>query len=151
MKNSINELIQFILTKDFGETIDNEKCAKILKINLNDEEQFKKYKSIMGRIKKNLIDYGYILKTVSGIGYYIMKPKEISSYCYRKYMTGTIKLLDKSEHILECTKTDELSQVRTEEYNNVCNLNKSLKDEIFSSIRQSGYYRRKQYYDNLED
>lgn len=150
-KQRIQETVEYILDKKYGSTINFDKLAKILHYNIDDEQEFKKFKSTMGRIKTFLVDYGYILKSIGGIGYYILKPKQISSHCYRTYVTKTQRLLDKSEYILEHTDQLELDDIRLEEYRNMLDLNKNLIKEMENVIVTSGYYMRKKYYDNLED
>jgi hypothetical protein len=149
-KQRIQETVEFILSKSYGATIYFEELAKMLHYNIEDEKGLKKFKSTMARIKSFLIDYGYILKSISGIGYYILKPNQISGHCYRTYVNKSRRLLDKSENILEHTDKTELDEVRTEEYRNMLELNKSLIKGMEEIICASGYYLRKNYYDSLE-
>lgn len=150
-KQRIQELVEHILDKDYGQTISNEEASKILHYNIDSEEEFKKYKSTMARIKNFLIDYGYILKSIAGIGYYILKPKQIAGHCYRTYIVKTQRLLGKSDRILTHTDKTELSDIRKEEHANVLQLNTAVNAGIWNTIQASGYYKRKTYYDNLED
>ena len=150
-RERIGELVEFITSKNYGETISNEEAGRILHYNIDDEAEFKKYKSTMARVKNFLIDYGYILKSIAGIGYYILKPKQIAGHCYRTYIQRTQGLLEKSNKILTHTDKTELSQVRKEEHSNMLELNTVLDNAIWRTIQASGYYKRKAYYDNLED
>lgn len=147
----IQELTEKILDMNYGETIEFEECARILHYNIELEEEAKKFKSMMAKIKNFLIDYGYVLKTIGGIGYYILKPKQISGYCYKTYMTKTSRLLAKSERILNHTDETELSDTRMEEYENAKMLNQELQEAIEGTINSSVYYSRKDYYNSLED
>lgn len=153
-KQNIQELIEYILdNKKQGDTISNIEASRILGINLdsNNDKEKQRYRALMGRVKNFLIEKGYILKGISGIGYYILRSKQVSSYCYRTYMRKTMNLLDKSERILRHTDKTELTGDRIEEYNNAVELNQNLSDEILNSIESSKYYSRKFYYDSLED
>lgn len=150
-EKNIEELIEFITSKSYGDTIPIYTAADILKYNIEDEKELKKFKSMMCRVKNALIEYGYVLKTISGIGYYILKPKQISSYCYRTYMTRTQNLLEKSEKILNHTDKEELTETRIEEYNNAKQLNEELIENLSKTIITSKYYDRKAYYDSLKD
>lgn len=151
-KGKIQEVVEFILDhKKYGDTITYEEVANIFKINIEIEEDFKKLKSSMGRVKNFLIGKGRILKGVSGIGYYILKPKQVSNYCYRTYIRRTMDLLDKSQLILEHTDTTELSVDRKQEYDSVVELNQKVNDCVWNTINTSGYYDRKTYYDSLQD
>ena len=150
-KERIQDLVEYILDKDYGDTITIIEAGRILHFNVDNEDELKKMKSTMGRVKNFLIDYGYVLKSISGIGYYILKPKQIAGHCYHTYITRTRKLLDKSDRILTHTDKTQLSDIRKEEHTNVLELNTVLNDEIWKTTQASGYYKRKTYYDNLED
>lgn len=150
-KDRIAELVEFILDKNYGEVVLNSELSKILHYNIDDEKEFAKFKSTMCRVKNFLVDYGYILKSVSGTGYYILKPKQIAGHCYHTYIVKTQRLLDKSDRVLNHTDGTQLSEIRKEEFNNVLELNTVLNDKIWETIKHSGYYDRKAYYDSLED
>lgn len=102
-KQNIQQAIEYILDKDYGSTIAHNELSKILQYNIEYEEELKKYKSVMARIKNFILQYGYVLKSVSGIGYYILKPSQVSSHCYRTYVKSAGRMYDKSEFILEHT------------------------------------------------
>lgn len=150
-KQRIQETVEYILSKKYGDVLSNIELGRILHYNIDDEKEFVKFKSMMGRIKSFLIDYGYILKSVSGIGYYILKPKQITGHCYRTYVKKSQRALDKSSYILDHTDLTELSDTRKEEFDNFQNLNKELIDSMDKLITASRYYDRKAYYDSLED
>lgn len=150
-KQRIQELVEYILDKNYGETISLEEVGRILHYNIDHENELNNLKSTMARVKNFLIDYGYILKSIAGIGYYILKPKQIAGHCYRTYIVKTQRLLDKSDRILTRTDRTELSDIRREEHANVLQLNTDVNEGIWNTIQASGYYKRKTYYDNLED
>lgn len=147
----IAELVNTILELNYGSTISFYKCAEILHYNIDDEKEKRKFQNSMSRVRNFLIDYGYVLKSVAGIGYYILKPKQISGYCYHTYIRKTENLLDKSSRILTHVATSELSDIRKEEHQNVIDLNLDVTNAIDSTIEASEYYNKKNYYDNLED
>lgn len=150
-KQRIQELVEYVTGLNYGETISFEKAASILHYNIEDEKELKKFRSTMARVKNILIDYGYILKTITNVGYYILKPKQISGYCYHTYIRRTENLLEKSSRILLHTETVNLSPARKEEHDNVRSLNAALINVIDTTIENSSYYNKKNYYDNLED
>ena len=147
----IAELVEIILDMNYGDTVSINKCASTLHYNIEDEKEKKKFQSTMSRVKNYLIDYGYVLKSIVGVGYYILKPKQISGYCYHTYIRRTENLLNKSGRILNHVAQSELSDIRKEEYNNVCDLNLDVTNAIDTTIENSEYYDKKSYYDNLED
>ena len=147
----IAELIDMILELGYGSTISKYKCASVLHYNIDNEKEKKKFLSTMSRVKNFLIDYGYVLKGIAGVGYYILKPKQISGYCYHTYIRKTETLLNKSERILNHVEQNELSDIRKQEYFNVCDLNMVITSVIDTTIKNSEYYHKKNEYDNLED
>jgi hypothetical protein len=147
----IQEAIEFILSKERGSTINNYELAKILNYNIDDEEELVKFKSTMGRIKNFLIDYGYIIKSISGVGYYILKSKQIAGHCYHTYIRKSEKLLNKSERVLNHIDTSELSSVRVKERREVLDLNNDLKTNYENTVNNSSYIKNKSDYDLLED
>lgn len=149
-KQNIQETIEFILNKNYGETILNRELSDILGYNIDYDEEFKKYKSTMLRVKNFLIKYGYILKSVGGAGYYILKPSQISSHCYRTYVKKAIRTIDKSNYVLECTKQAGMNKDRKEEIENMIQMSKDLSETMWNTVTESAYYSRKEYYDNLE-
>jgi len=150
-KQRMAELIETILEMNYGETIGFNKCASILHYNIEDEHEKRKFRSTMSRVRNFLIDYGYVLKNITGVGFYILKPKQISGYCYHTYIRNTENLLNKSSRILRHVEQNELSGIRKEEYHNVCDLNKDVINAIDTTIEKSQYWNNKKYYDNLED
>ena len=147
----IQEAIEFILSKERGSTINNYELAKILNYNIDDEEELVKFKSTMGRIKNFLIDYGYIIKSISGVGYYILKSKQIAGHCYHTYIRKSEKLLNKSERVLNHIDTSELSSIRVKERREVLDLNNDLKTNYENTVNNSSYIKNKSDYDLLED
>ena len=78
-ENRIKDAVDYILDKDYGSTIPFGTLADIMRYNIEDEQEEKKFKSTMGRVKNILIDSGYILKIITGVGYYILKPNKFIS------------------------------------------------------------------------
>lgn len=150
-KQHKQECIEYILNKNYGDTISNGTLAEILKYNTDNKEEYKKFKLMMCIIKNILIDYGYLIKCIAGIGYYIMKPKQVSGYCYRTYILKTERLLEKNDRILTHVDQTELNDIRKEEYNNVKILNQDVYAAIDTAITDSEYYEKRNYYDSLED
>ena len=150
-KQNIQEAIEYVLNKKYGDTLTHIELSRILQYNIDNDDEFKKYKSVMARIKNFILQYGYILKSVSGIGYYILKPSQVSSHCYRTYVKKAGRMYDKSEYILEHTEKENLSEERKEEIQNMIALNKQLIDNVWETIKESTYFSRKDYYNSLED
>lgn len=145
------EVIEYILNEDYGVTLFNENLARMLRYNIDDELEYYKYKSMMTSIKDFLISKGKVLKGISGIGYYILKPSEVAQHCYRNYVKKAGRMYDKSAYILDRTDKTNLNEIRLEEMNNMMELNRQLIDNAWNTIKESPYYSRKDYYDSLKD
>lgn len=150
-RQNIQECVEFILSMNYGQTVFHSDLCKILGYNIDYEEEEKKYKSTMARVKQFILEYGYVLKSISGVGYYILKPSQISKHCYRTYIKSAARMYDKSEFILNHTEKSQLNEDRLEEFQNMLSLNKQLIDNAWNTIKESAYYSRKEYYDSLED
>jgi len=150
-KRNRQEVCEYILEQEYGNTISDVDLAKILEYNINDELEFRKYKSMMNKVRNFLLQYGYVLKSVSGVGYYILKPSQVTRHCYHTYIKHASRLYDKSAYVLDRTDKTELSDERMEEIKNMMDLNKQLIDNVEKTIVESKYYSRKDYYDSLND
>ena len=145
------ETIEYILSLNYGDTITNEELCAMLHYKIDDEYDYKRFKTMMSNIKKYLLNKGRILKGVPGIGYYILKPKQASQYCFRTYVQSASRLYDKSAYVLDKIDTTEMSDVRLEEIKNMIDLNNELIEKVEGVIDNSAYYSRKDYYDSLKD
>jgi len=150
-KQKISECVEYILDKKYGDTLSHEELSHILGYNINDEMAEKQYKSSMARVKNILLQFGYVLKSISGIGFYILKPTQISQHCYRTYVKSASRMYEKSEYILEHTDKSSMSDIRKEEIENMMKMNNKLITNMWDTIKESAYYSRKTVYDNLED
>lgn len=150
-EDQIRSAVEYILDKGYGETVEIAKLAEIMRFNIEDEVEEKRFRNTMSRVKNILIDHGYILKTIAGIGYYILKPKHISSYCYRTYIDKTKVLLEKSERILAHVDQTELSDVRKKEHSEMSDLNQQIYGEVGLIVEGSDYGKNRNYYNSLKD
>lgn len=145
------ETIEYILSLNYGDIITNEELCTMLNYKIEDEYDYKRFKTMMSNIKKYLLNKGRILKSVPSVGYYILKPKQASQYCFRTYVQSASRLYDKSSYVLDKIDTTEMSDVRLEEIKNMINLNNELIEKVGRTIDNSAYYSRKDYYDSLKD
>ena len=150
-EQQVIELIDYVLTKNYGETISLREAAKILQYNIEDEGEKKRFKMMMYRVRNALVDKGYVLKSITNVGYYIMKPKQIPDYTYRTYTLKTLRLLEKQDRILEHVDTSELSITRIQENIEIKALNKATYEAINTCIDTSSYFEHKNFYNGLDD
>lgn len=149
-KQNIQETVEYILKQEYGSTISDVELAKILNYNINDDNDWIRYKAIMGRVKNILLQYGYVLKSISGVGYYILRPEQVANHCYKSYIKKASRIYDKSAYVLDRTDKTEMTAERLEEIKTLMELNKKLIDNVADTIKESKYYSRKDYYDSLK-
>lgn len=149
--NSKNELIirdicDFIRTKEYGEVIYNQEISRRIGLNIESEEHKKIFKNLMSKVKNVLIDYSYILKSLSGKGYYILKPNQIPSFTYRTYITKPQRAYEKAKRILERTDKSKFNQLNEQEHQEVTELNNQMIEVSDYTIFNSNYYKNKDKY-----
>lgn len=145
------EVIDYILSFDYGVTLPFDNLCQMFGLSYDDELERFKFKNIMAKVKNYLIEKGYILKTVAGVGYYILKPQHISGFVYHSYICKVDRTLEKSERILQHIDRTKLSEIRKREREQVALLNSELRNNISSQIFNSEYYENKGKYDQLDD
>lgn len=149
--NSKNELIikdicEFIRAKNYGTIIYYTDITRRIGLNIELEEHKKYFKRLMSKVKNILIDYSYILKSVGGKGYYILKPNQISSFTYRTYITKPQRAYEKAKRILERTDKKDFKKLDKEEYEDITKLNNELIEVSDYTIFNSNYYKNKEKY-----
>ena len=117
----------YIMKKQFGDTIVFKDLQQFTDYDLNNEYENYKFKTtIMRFVKDKLIQEGYILKSIRGVGYYILKQNQISSYTYRTYIKKPLRYLDKADTILKSTHTVLLNKKEVEKHSLTQELNEEL-------------------------
>lgn len=149
-KQNIQETVEYILNQEYGSTLSDVELAKMLNYNINDDNEWLKYKTTMGRVKNFLLQYGYVLKSISGVGYYILKPEQVARHCYKTYIKKASRVYDKSAFVLDRVDRTKMSEERLEEITTLMELNQKLIDNVASTLKESKYYSRKDYYDSLK-
>lgn len=145
------DVIEYISSLEYGALVPTAKLNEYFNYNLEDEKEKRKFNNIMRKIKNVLIEKGFMLRTITGKGYYIMKPQQISGYCYHTYICKMDKILGKTEKILNHIEKDKMSPIRRVEHKEVKTLNRKLRDNISVTIENSDYYEHKSTYDALKD
>lgn len=145
--NKVDKLFNFILQKKYGDIIYHKDIENVLELS----RELRAYSGYLRMTKTRLIPKSLVLKAIPGIGYQILKPNQISSYTYRQYIKRTLNLYNYSELILDYVNTEALTNDRLQEYKDVKELNKKIKEMSQKTIKESKYYSRKDYYDSLEE
>lgn len=150
-RRQAEDVIEYILDNyKYGQTIPDSELAKILGYNITYTEQYKNYKVFMTKIKNELIMFNYILKAISGVGYYILRPEHIVGHCYNTYVKASQRKLDKSLEVSGHIDKTELSDGRKEEITNFRELNGQLIDAMDQLINRSMYIKRADTYELKE-
>ena len=140
--------LEYILEREHGETISYLTLSNILGFALQDERQEKIFKRRMAKIKNILIDYGYILKSVGGVGYYILKPNQISSFTFRNYIVKPQRAYEKAQRILNHVDKTKLNDTGKEEHRYAKELAENIAEETDKIIYNSNYWNNKLLYEN---
>ena len=143
----IDALYDYFKVKNNGEIIKHEEIEKIIQIKRNRD----KYYKVVNYVKDKLINDSKIIKAIPGIGYQILKNKQVSGFVYRTNIRNSQKQLNKATKILTYLKTDDFSKDRIEEYNDIKELTQKLNKIQTKTIAESKYCDRMSYYNSLED
>lgn len=125
-KEKRDKIIELILTKKHGETLKYDELNSILQEDINDYYGRHCFVRQMNKVKNELFDKGYVIRAVYGVGYYILKPNQVSSYTYRNYIVKPINSFKKARTILDNTAKKELKGQEVSEYQTTCALNEAM-------------------------
>lgn len=150
-KQKAEELVEYILDNySYGQTITDDELAYRLGYNINITNEFRNYKGFMAKIKDELLMFNYVLKSIAGVGYYILKPEHIVGHCYNTYVKQSQRKLDKSLEVSKHIDKTNLSENRLEEIENFRNMNNQLIENMEELINNSAYIKRLDQY-SLKD
>lgn len=125
-KEKREKIKQMIMEKDYGTTVLYEEINEIMQEDLYDFKGRDYFIKQMNKVKNELFSTGYIIRPIYNVGYYILKPNQISSYTYRNYIRKPLKSFEKAKTILENTNKKELKKQEITEYNTTVALNESM-------------------------
>ena len=138
-KEKIIEIGEYIIKKNYGEIITIKELNEFIQVDLSDEIGKRKFKRIMSKVKNRLINCGYVIRSIYNVGYYILKPNQISSYTYRNYIIKPLKQFDKANIILKNTNKKQLSTDEIKEHKATCELNRAIMYATNSLINDKEY------------
>ena len=125
-KEKREKVIELILTKKYGETISYDELNAILQENINDYQGKAAFRRNMNKVKNELFSKGYVIRPIFNVGYYILKPNQVSCYTYRNYIVKPINSFKKAKTILENTERKQLKGQEITEYQTTCGLNEAM-------------------------
>lgn len=140
----IQDIIEFIKSFPYGSIVYYEDVSKRIGLDISSEDGMKYLKRLMSKAKNILIDYSYILKSVGGKGWYILKPTQIPSYTYRAYITKPQKTYEKAKRILSKVDKSKYKDINNQEHLEVMELNNKLQQVSDYTIFNSNYYASKE-------
>ena len=143
----VNNLYMFFISKQYGDIIYHNQVEKIIGIS----REMAKYNIYVKKAKDLAVSKHIILKGIPGIGFQVLKPHQVSGYAYRKYIKRALKMYDYSEFILNNVEENKLGKIRKQEYEEVKELNNTMKQMSTQTIERSKYYSRMDYYNSLKE
>lgn len=150
-KEKREKLYEFILSKNYGETITIEQINNILQENLNSDLGSKRFRNQINKVKNKLYEKGYVIRSIYDIGYYILKPNQVSSYTYRNFIVKPTKQFNKARIIMKNTNTKNLNDDEYVELYNTIELNKEMirtTNKILNS--EKNFYKKGNYYNGIK-
>lgn len=150
-KEKREKLYEFILSKNYGETITIEQINNILQENLNSDLGSKRFRNQINKVKNKLYEKGYVIRNIYDIGYYILKPNQVSSYTYRNFIVKPTKQFNKARIIMKNTNTKNLNDDEYVELYNTIELNKEMirtTNKILNS--EKNFYKKGNYYNGIK-
>lgn len=138
-KEKREEVYNLILTKKYGDTVTNEEINNILQEDLKDEYGKKRFRDQMNKVKNKLYEKGYVIRCIYNIGYYILKPNQVSSYTYRNFIVKPTKQFKKAQKILKHTDCKEFNVEETTEFELTRTLNKNIIDTTNKILNSEKY------------
>lgn len=146
----IIDIIDYILSLPYGNIIYYHDISRRIGLNIEDEFGMKYLKRLMSKVKNILIDYSYVLRSINGKGWYILKPTQIPSYTYRTYITKPQKAYEKAKRILERTDKTKYLDINNQQYNEITKLNNDMIEVSDYTIFNSDYYKNKEKYKEFD-
>lgn len=143
--DKIEQIYNLFIQKQYGDIVYHSEVEKILGF----DRTVSKYGIYVKKAKDRLIEHSKVLKGIPGVGWQVLKPQQVSGFVYRKYIKKTLNMYNYSTEILNNLDKRNLTDVRIQEYNQVKELNSTLKNTTTNIIEESKYYSRKDYYDSL--
>lgn len=150
-KEKREKLYEFILSKNYGETITIEQINNILQENLNSDLGSKRFRCQINKVKNKLYEKGYVIRSIYDIGYYILKPNQVSSYTYRNFIVKPTKQFNKARIIMKNTNTKNLNDDEYIELYNTIELNKEMirtTNKVLKS--EKNFYKEGNYYNGIK-
>lgn len=150
-KEKREKLYEFILSKNYGETITIEQINNILQENLNSDLGSKRFRNQINKVKNKLYEKGYVIRSIYDIGYYILKPNQVSSYTYRNFIVKPTKQFNKARIIMKNTNTKNLNDDEYVELYNTIELNKEMirtTNKILNS--EKNFYKKGNCYNGIK-
>lgn len=150
-KEKREKLYEFILSKNYGETITIEQINNILQENLNSDLGSKRFRNQINKVKNKLYEKGYVIRSIYDIGYYILKPNQVSSYTYRNFIIKPTKQFNKARIIMKNTNTKDLNDDEYVELYNTIELNKEMirtTNKVLKS--EKNFYKEGNYYNGIK-
>lgn len=116
----------------------NKNTAEIISLNYNNTGKIR-FRSQMNKVKDRLYKKGFVIRSIYNIGYYILKPNQVSSYTYRNFIVRPTKQYNKAKIILENINNKEFNNDENLEFKTTKSLNKKIIDTTNNLLNSNEY------------
>jgi hypothetical protein len=113
-QEKIKALVEAFVNESYGATLEHFKIAAVI----GEGYGTPKYREIVTRAKKELLDSGKMIANVHGIGYRLVYPDEYTDQSARCVVSGA-RRIDKGVHILDSAPVKDMTQMGAQKYNTV--------------------------------
>lgn len=103
----------------------NKNTAEIISLNYNNTGKIR-FRSQMNKVKDRLYKKGFVIRSIYNIGYYILKPNQVSSYTYRNFIVRPTNQYKKAKTILENLNNKNFNNFENLEFESTKSLNKKI-------------------------
>lgn len=129
-KRPHEKIVERALSMEYGDILTHEEAENICEMPHNSM----KYYNIMGRAKRELERLGKALKSVSGVGYEVVRPDEYADIAVKKIKLG-FSSMDRGRVILENAPERDMSADGLAQYRKVADRTVSLMASMRSGMK----------------
>lgn len=113
-QEKVKALVEVFANEEYGKTIEHFKIASIIEESVGTP----KYRQIVDRAKRELLDSGKMIASVHGVGYRVVCPDEYTDQSARCVVSGS-RRIDKGVRILDNAPVKDMTQMGVQRYNTV--------------------------------
>ena len=121
----VKALVEVFINEEYGKTVEHVQIAEII----GESVGAPKYRQIVDKAKRELLDSGKMIASVHGVGYRVIYPDEYTDQSARCAVIGA-RRIDKGVRILNNAPVKDMTQMGAQRYNMVCDRMRILQASI---------------------